>query len=370
MEHKNNKYYINYIPAFIIFVIIFKFIYQDNGLSKLFSIFIPILAAVFLSMILNPLMKIFQKIFRIRLIAIFISYAIFISFITMVAFIITPQIGRSVSGLIKDAPEIIKGVDNLFRHPPEFFSFLDTAEVYAFYQSNLPAAIQRITVFINGLLNKTLSGVIDFASALMNFFVAIIISIYILWDKEHFENLYHRVVYSFFEKDTSKQILKLLRDLNDSVIRFIFGKMFDSSIIAVISYIGIRYLIKADYPLIFALIIGIFNMIPYFGPFIGGIPVVLITLLIDPTKGLWMTLFIIVLQQFDGLLLGPKILGIQLNLKPIWIIAVIIIGGGLFGLWGMFFATPVAALLKTIINNYMEFKLNNQELDLPHSQKK
>jgi predicted PurR-regulated permease PerM len=110
-------------------------------------------------------------------------------------------------------------------------------------------------------------------------------------------------------------------------------------------------------------------MIPYFGPFIGGVPAVIITLLINPVKGLWMIVFVLLLQQFDGLVLGPKILGIKLDLKPIWIITAIIIGGGLFGVWGMFFATPVAALLKTIMYNYMEFKLDNQELDLPHGKK-
>jgi predicted PurR-regulated permease PerM len=287
----------------------------------------------------------------------------------MVAFIITPQIGRSLSRLMSDSSKIIAGIENLFQNPPDFLDFLDTEEVYAFYLTNLPSVIQRITQFVNSALNKTLSGVINFASAFVNFVIAIIISVYILWDKEHFENLYHRVVYSFFNKDTSKQILKLLRELNDNVINFIFGKIVDSTIIAIIAYIGIKYFIKADYSLILALIIGIFNMIPYFGPFIGGVPAVIITLLINPVKGLWMIVFVLLLQQFDGLVLGPKILGIKLDLKPIWIITAIIIGGGLFGVWGMFFATPVAALLKTIMYNYMEFKLDNQELDLPHGKK-
>ena len=105
-------------------------------------------------------------------------------------------------------------------------------------------------------------------------------------------------------------------------------------------------------------------MIPYFGPFIGGVPATIVTLLLDPVKGLWMILFVFILQQFDGWVLGPKILGIQLDLKPVWIITAILIGGGLFGLWGMFFATPFAALLKTIFNKYMDIKLKDKKIYL------
>lgn len=365
MEKKTNRFYMNYLPVFILFVIIFKFIYQDNGLLKLFGIFVPILAGVFFSIVLNPLMKTFQKIFKLRIVAIILAYFLFISFLTMVAFIISPQIFRSTSEFIRDLPNIIARITELFRNPPKFFDFIEAKDAYNFYQNNIQNVIQKLTQVTSEMVNKTIAGVIDITFAFISFIMAIIISAYILWDKEHFENLYCRVVYSFFEKETSRQIIKFGRELNENVIKFIFGKIIDSLIIAIISYIGIKFVIKAQYPLILSLLIGISNMIPYFGPFIGGIPVIIITLLLDPIKGMWMTVFVFALQQFDGLILGPKILGIQLDLKPIWIIITIIIGGGLFGVWGMFFATPVAALLKTIISNYMEFRLKNQEFDLP-----
>jgi len=142
----------------------------------------------------------------------------------------------------------------------------------------------------------------------------------------------------------------------------------DSFIIAIITYLGSKFVIGAQYPMILALIIGVTNMIPYFGPLIGGVPAVIITLLVEPVKGLWMILFVIIIQQFDGLVLGPKILGIQLDLKPIWIIIAIIVGGGLFGIWGMFFATPVAALIKTVMYTYMEPKLRGTDLDFLHDE--
>lgn len=362
-EKKNSRYYLTYIPVFIVLVVIFKFIYQDNGLSKIFNILVPILTGIFLAMVLNPLMKAFRKVFRFKLVSIILAYATFISFIMLVAFIITPQIARSITALIRDLPRLIAGIENFFQNPPEFFDFLETDEIYAYYQSIIPEIVTRTTLLINTLANRTIASAINVVYALINFIIAIVISVYLLWDKGTFKKLYQKVIYSFFEKETSNQIIKLASELNQNVIRFIIGKIIDSSIIGLMAYLGIRYIIQAEYPLILALIIGIANMIPYFGPLIGGVPAVIITLLVDPGKGLWMTLFILALQQFDGLILGPKILGIQLNLKPVWIISAIIVGGGLYGVAGMFFATPIAALIKTIMNNYMEFKLMHEEFD-------
>ncbi|HAE43275.1 MAG TPA: hypothetical protein DCG34_10235 [Clostridiales bacterium] len=362
-EKKNSRYYLTYIPIFIVLVVIFKFIYLDNGLSKIFNILVPILTGIFLAMILNPLMKAFRKVFRFKLIAIIMAYATFISFIMLVAFIITPQIARSITALIRDLPRLIAGVESFFQNPPEFLDFLETEEIYGYYQSIIPEIVARTTLLINSLANRTLASAINVVYAIINFIIAIVISVYLLWDKGTFKKLYQKVIYSFFEKETSNQIIKLAAELNQNVIRFIIGKIIDSTIIGLIAYVGIRYMIKAEYPLILALIIGIANMIPYFGPLLGGVPAVIITILVDPGKGLWMTLFILALQQFDGLILGPKILGIQLNLKPVWIISAIIVGGGLYGVAGMFFATPIAALVKTIMNNYMEFKLMHEEFD-------
>lgn len=368
MDKKSNRFFLYYIPTFIVFVIIFKFIYQDNGVSRIINIFIPILAGVFLSLVLNPLMNFLRRVFKIKLLAAIMTYVIFISVLTIFTLIIIPQIGRSLSNFIHDIPNIIAGIENLFRDPPEFIDFIETKDAYTFYQNNIPRVVESLTNLSSTMVSMTILSVISLTSAFIKFVMALIISAYILWDKSHFERLYQKVLYSFFEKETSSTIIKLGNELNDNVVSFISGKLLDSFIIAIITYIGTRFVIEAQYPLILALIIGITNMIPYFGPLIGGVPAVIITLLVDPVKGLWMILFVIIIQQFDGLVLGPKILGIQLDLKPIWIIIAIIVGGGLFGVWGMFFATPVAALLKTIIYTYMEIKLRGSDLEFLHDE--
>lgn len=150
-EKKNAKYYLTYVPVFIVLVIIFKFIYLDNGLSKIFNILVPILTGIFLAMILNPLMKAFRKVFRFKLAAIILAYATFISFIVMVVFIITPQIARSITALIRDLPRLIAGIENFFQNPPDSFDFLATEEIYAYYQSIIPEIVTRTTLLINSV---------------------------------------------------------------------------------------------------------------------------------------------------------------------------------------------------------------------------
>ena len=114
------------------------------------------------------------------------------------------------------------------------------------------------------------------------------------------------------------------------------------------------------YPMLFAIIIGITNMIPYFGPFIGAVPVVALTILINPIKGLWVLIFIVVLQQFDGVILGPRILGDSIGLKPIGVIFAIIVGGAIAGPLGMFFGVPIFSVIFTIFSNFVE-KLYNSK---------
>jgi len=141
--------------------------------------------------------------------------------------------------------------------------------------------------------------------------------------------------------------------------RFILGKALDSLIIGVICYIGML-LLKLEYPVLISVVIGMTNMIPVFGPFIGAVPGALILLIVSPIQALWFILFIIVLQQFDGNYLGPRILGDSMGLPSLWIMFAIIVGGGYFGLVGMFMGVPIFAVIylvfKRLVNNRIRMK--------------
>jgi len=362
---KSNSYFIHYIPAFVLFIIIFKFIYSDNGISTLFGIFVPILGGIFLAVVLNPMYKLIRdKVINIKMIAILTVYSVFVGIIVTAGIIIIPRVVGSINQFIMDVPRIINALENLFQDPPERLQFIMHHQSYQFFLDNIQTLTQRISEMVSSILDKTLLKLINIASGIIDFIIAVFISGYILVDKSHFKNLASKTSYTFFSDETAQEIIDLGYELNQNVTKFIFGKFIDSLIIGIIAFIVMNFIINTPYPLIFSIVIGITNMIPYFGPFIGGVPATIITLLLDPIKGFWMILFVFILQQFDGWVLGPKILGIQLDLKPVWIITAILIGGGLFGLWGMFFATPIAALLKTIFKKYMDIKLKDKKIFL------
>lgn len=359
------------IPVFVVYIIIFRFLYLNNGFTAILKVCIPIFLGLFIAVFLNPVLIFIQEKLKInsRSIGILITYLLFLSAISLIITMIAPSIVQSLWNFIQDIPNLFTTANKYMLNLSEKYQLInDTDDFYSIIQNLLISYSQKLTITLTSFLNLAIGKVINIFSALWNFILATIISIYILLDKENFENWFYKLCHSLFESKYATEIVNMGYSLNENVTRFISGKLLDSLIIGLIAYLVSEYIIKAPYPLIIGVIIGITNMIPYFGPFIGGIPATIITLLVDPSKGFLMGIFILILQQFDGLLLGPKILGIQLSIKPILIIISVIIGGGLFGPIGMFLATPIAALLKTSIDTYMNVKLKDKKINLPHDE--
>ena len=146
---------------------------------------------------------------------------------------------------------------------------------------------------------------------------------------------------------------------------FIIGKAIDSLIIGLLCFV-IMSLCQLPYAVLISAIVGVTNMIPYFGPFIGAVPGVLIMLLVSPIKALIFAILILVLQQFDGLILGPKILGDSTGLKPLWIIFAITIGGSIAGVLGMFLGVPVIAVLRYLLNRFLQYRLEKRNFQNSH----
>ena len=182
--------------------------------------------------------------------------------------------------------------------------------------------------------------------------MAIFIAFYMLFDKERFGRKMHTGVYAFASEEKAERVFLNANRIHHIFQDFIVGKAIDSLIIGILAFIGLTF-IQAPFPLILALIIGVTNMIPYFGPFIGAIPAIFITLLINPPLAIAVGIFILILQQFDGNILGPKILGDSLDLSPLWIILAVVVGGATMGPVGMFIGVPIFATIKTFGGEYI-----------------
>lgn len=340
---KKNNFVI--LPIFIFFIAVFRFIYLENGLSLIIQVCFPIFAGILLAAILNPILVFFEKTLKIenRYIAVIMTYLFIFLMVAIVVKTITPNIINSILQLSKDIPK-------LYREANELLSLLGDDIIVKIYFAEI---VQKFSTLITALINNALTKVINIFLAFTNTLLSIIISVYILIDKENIEIWVEEFSGLLVGKKTANDIIKISHILYRNVSSYISGKVTASLIIALLTYVGSKYIIKCPYPIIDGMVVGITNMIPYFGTFIGGIPIVLINILYNSQKGFLLCILILILQQVESLIIDPKILGSQLSIKPLLVIISIIIGGGLFGPLGLFFATPVAALIKSIVDVYM-----------------
>ena len=202
-------------------------------------------------------------------------------------------------------------------------------------------------------------GVINVFSELFDLLIGVIVSVYVLFSKETFMRQSKKAVYAFLSAHNANLVLHFTRKSNEIFGGFIIGKIIDSVIIGVLCFVGLS-LLKMPYTLLVSVIVGVTNVIPFFGPYIGAIPSAILILLADPMKGVYFIIFILILQQLDGNFIGPKILGNSTGLSAFWVIFAILLGGGLFGFAGMLLGVPTFAVIyyvvQMLVNNRLEKK--------------
>lgn len=216
---------------------------------------------------------------------------------------------------------------------------------------------------VNQMMSSLTSGVISFFETLFNIAVGLIVSVYVLTSKEKFIGQCKKATYALFQKDRANLILQVTRKSNEIFGGFVIGKIIDSIIIGVICFVVLSIL-KMPYTLLVSIVVGVTNVIPFFGPFIGAIPSIILILLAEPIKGLYFMIFILLLQQFDGNILGPKILGNSTGLSAFWVVFSILLGGGMFGFIGMVMGVPTFAVLYYLVDMFLNQKLEKKELPL------
>lgn len=225
--------------------------------------------------------------------------------------------------------------------------------------------IQRLTNMTGSTIIYVFTGVQRFASGVISSFVTFSIAIYMLIEKKDLLARIKRLIYAYFKENTVNEIYRVSY-LMDKIFRnFIIGKMLDSIIIGILTYI-ILLIFGFQYAVLIALVVGITNMIPYFGPFIGAVPAILITLVgsyNDPIRVLYMAIIILAIQQLDGLIIGPHILGDSVGVTPFWIIIAVSMGGATFGFAGMFLGVPTIVFIKSLIEEGISTRLKVKDLE-------
>lgn len=388
MKFKWDKKYLYWgITGFLVIVLsISFFLIADNFtvvegvFKKVLKILNPIIVGLVMAYLLNPIMVFFEKkavapcfkkseklkdknkLFRVISIAITMILA-FIFVFVLFSMVIT-QLPASIEGVIKSFPEYMANMDRwlsgLLSENKELAAVL-TDEFNDINGIIVEWVRANLLPRVNSIVSGVTSGVIGAVVMLKDLLVGVIVSIYLLYAKENFIAQSKKFIYAVSSLKTAKKTLSICRRSNRIFGGFIIGKLIDSLIIGIICFVGMS-LFKMPYPLLISVIIGITNIIPFFGPFIGAIPSAILILMIDPLTCLYFVIFILALQQFDGNILGPKILGDSTGLSAFWVIFAILVGGGLFGFAGMVVGVPAFALIYSIIVEVVGKKLKSKRI--------
>ena len=274
---------------------------------------------------------------------------------------VLPQLISSIVGLANNIPQYVEDFTKLAN---DLINNMNLQPEYIDLITNkFGELVTYIITIISNLLPVVGNFIVEATSSILNIIIGIIVSIYILIDKEKFMALGKKVVYAFSSEERANFILRLATQSNMTFSRFIGGKILDSFIIGVLTFI-ILTIFKMPYVLLISVIVGVTNIIPFFGPFIGGIPAAIIILFVSPTKALWFVIIIIIIQQIDGNIIGPKILGDSIGISAFWILFSLLVAAKFMGFVGMVIGVPLFAIFYSIIKEIVELKLNKKGLPI------
>ncbi len=335
------------IAAFLTYYAISQIQTINSVITTFFKIMTPFFIGFGIAYILNQPMEKLKQRFKIKHnLSVMIIYLSAIIIITLFSSYFIPIIANNIMTL---SAEIPKSVDLLTKT----VNNVDWGPLRDIIQKNMPRFAEFITTISNFVVGNISQIMINFGAAFMNIFFGIIISIYLLIDKEKLITNFQRLGFILFGKKKGDSLIELFNDANAIFSHYIIGLILEAIIVGIIATIcfhfaGVRYASTLGF------IICLTNVIPYVGPFIGAVPAVTATMMYNPILAIYVAIFIIILQQIDANFIGPKIMGNFIGLDPIWIIFSITIGGGFFGFLGILLAIPMGAFLKIIITSYLK----------------
>lgn len=278
--------------------------------------------------------------------------------------LVVPELVNSITGFAQNLPSyyrnMIRWGNDMFESNPKL------AEYYARFSSSIYEKLldwlqNDLLPNSNKLLSTVTDGVMNAASVLLDLFIGLIVSIYLLAGKENFCAQIKKIMYAFFSTKRVNHFLEVLGETHTIFAKFISGKIIDSLIIGVITFIMLN-IAGIPYTVLISVLIGVTNIIPFFGPYIGTIPSAILVFIAAPSKGILFLVLIIVLMQVDGNIVSPKILGDSIGLGSFWILFSILFFGSLFGVLGMICAVPVFAIVYRMIKRWCSMRLAKKEM--------
>ncbi|MCM1164549.1 MAG: AI-2E family transporter [Lachnospiraceae bacterium] len=382
---RNSKYFtiavyavVSVIISSIAIMIIFNIDKVSTHLAFFTAVATPLIIGVFCAYLLNPLMmKLENGLFgkwagsesaklrgRARAFSLTLTMLIVLAALLLIILLVIPQ-------LVTNVVAIFNNMDSYIATARGFLTKIagDYPQIAEFLGNPLEDFRKFITSVWNqysgellGFAGNVANGVWAVIDTLKNVFIGLTLSVYLLAKKEMFVGQTKKLVFAFVRADRAQRFLGVCREASKKFLGSIVGKIIEAFVVAMFVFIGCT-IMRMPYAPLISMIMFVFNLIPFIGPFIGCIPCCLLLLLSDnPIMALWFVIFIVILQTVDGNIIAPWILGDSTGLPAVWILISIIIGGGLFGMLGMFLGVPVCAVIYMLFKDFVESKLRKRKL--------
>lgn len=390
MKFRFEKKYVYWgVTAFLVIaasLIFYYFLFHMNNVRAGFRTFtktcMPIIDGLVLAYLMTPLVKHMERDFfiplckrlnlntesaktkkRMRLLSALITVIFVFVLLYLLCASIIPQLIVSIQNIALQLPvyatNLQDWIQKLFENNDDLAGIVTSLinqysnELEDYLNSKL---VPQLNVILTRFSSSIFSSMLGLLVTAWNLLIGLIISVYLLVSKESFAGQSKKIIYAIWEEETANKLISNIRFVNATFGGFINGKLVDSLIIGLICFIGMT-LLQLPYPLLISVIVGITNIIPFFGPYLGAIPSIVLILMVNPKQALYFAIFVLILQQFDGNFLGPKILGNKTGLSSFWVIFSITLFGGYWGILGMAIGVPVFAVIyagiKALVNQQL-----------------
>ena len=300
-------------------------------------------------------------------IAIIGAYVLCIGIIVGIFAIIIPELGRSINSLISNSEEYMDNIQGFFIWLSQFdFSWLaelDLNQILTSLKAELTAFLNKSINALSAVFPQIFSMTASVISIVANFFIAMIVSIYLLVSKEDLCRQIKKLTYAFLPRSWADECAEIVRLSSQCFTNFVTGQLMEACILGLLCFVGMT-IFRFEYAFLISMMIGVSAIIPVVGAFIGTVPGVLILLFVEPMQAIWFVVFILVLQQIEGNLIYPKVVGESVGLPALWVLMGIVVGGGVGGVLGMLLGVPVFTIVYKLTSKITHDRLQKREIDI------
>jgi possible permease len=367
----------------LVYVLASRFYFVTNFLGFFVQILTPIIYGAVLAYLMSPVyntvvnwcsrvsLSLFKRKAHRRILVVSgtVASLLFLSFLVsgLVSMLI-PELSKSVMSLYNSLPDTINRSYNnvmiLLERFPEARPYVENVydDVSRFFTEK-PESTQTIFTHLQSIATVFTNGIWSTVTAIKNILIGLIVMVYLLNMKDLLRRQFRKLLFALFSEKKAKRVIEELQYVHHVFGGFILGKIIDSAIIGVLTFFVLSVM-KMPYTLLVSVIVGVTNVIPFFGPFIGAIPCFLLILLTSPIQSLYFAVTILIIQQIDGNIIGPKVLGDSTGLSSFWVLFSILLFGGLFGFVGMIIGVPLWAVILHSLRRYTDERLRKKGLPL------